>query len=234
LLGSRCGLVGMEHTIVGTVLVVRLLPPEGRRGVSARPCRMAATPRGGRGQRRRRARNAPRLRRKIGIGSSHNRGRCRAGGSPATYTRAGSTAWSRMTWRVMPAISAGSPRSRSWSPRLNQFQHFWALAEAGWAGWPRGRPASRPTCSSGCKPHNRRATGAAVKHDHKRDGLIGLTLTIRSTAARVLQLPVRGRPAQHDGALAPPALGGRFNESSFGIQMTQCLPRVSSLWIFST
>ena len=29
-----------------------------------------------------------------------------------------------MIWRVIPAISEGSPRSRCWSPDLNQFQHF--------------------------------------------------------------------------------------------------------------
>ena len=50
--------------------------------------------------------------------------------SPAMKTRRGSTAWSRITSRVMPAISEGSPPPRRWSPGLNQFQHFWGLAEA--------------------------------------------------------------------------------------------------------
>ena len=39
-----------------------------------------------------------------------------------------------MICRVMPAISDGSPWSRLWSLGLNQFQHFWALAEDGCAG----------------------------------------------------------------------------------------------------
>ena len=39
-----------------------------------------------------------------------------------------------MTWRVMPAISEGSPASRRWSSALNQFQHLEMLADAGWAG----------------------------------------------------------------------------------------------------
>jgi hypothetical protein len=32
-----------------------------------------------------------------------------------------------MTWRVMPAISEGSPRPRRWSLGRNQFQHFAAF-----------------------------------------------------------------------------------------------------------
>jgi hypothetical protein len=42
--------------------------------------------------------------------------------NPATYTRAGSTAYSLMTWRVIPARIAGSPASRRWSSVRNQFQ----------------------------------------------------------------------------------------------------------------
>jgi hypothetical protein len=39
-----------------------------------------------------------------------------------------------MTWRVMPAISEGSPASRRWSPGLNQFQHRCGLAAPSCAG----------------------------------------------------------------------------------------------------
>jgi hypothetical protein len=53
---------------------------------------------------------------------------------PATYTRFGSIAWSRMIWRVMPAISEGSPPPRRWSPVRNQFQHFAWLAPLGCSG----------------------------------------------------------------------------------------------------
>jgi hypothetical protein len=36
-----------------------------------------------------------------------------------------------MIWRVIPAMSAGSPDPRCWSLPLNQFQHRWALAADG-------------------------------------------------------------------------------------------------------
>jgi hypothetical protein len=36
-----------------------------------------------------------------------------------------------MIWRVIPAISDGSPASRIWSPALNQFQHLAGFAELG-------------------------------------------------------------------------------------------------------
>jgi hypothetical protein len=39
-----------------------------------------------------------------------------------------------MTWRVMPAISEGSPWPRRWSLGRNQFQHFAAFALLGCAG----------------------------------------------------------------------------------------------------
>src|SRR5215218_8584249 len=39
-------------------------------------------------------------------------------------TRLGSTAWSLMIWRVIPARIEGSPASRVWSPGTNQFQHW--------------------------------------------------------------------------------------------------------------
>ena len=42
--------------------------------------------------------------------------------SPAMYTRAGSTASSCMTWRVMPAMIDGSPAPARWSDGWNQFQ----------------------------------------------------------------------------------------------------------------
>jgi hypothetical protein len=54
--------------------------------------------------------------------------------SPATKTRRGSTAWSRMIRSVMPAISEGSPPPRRWSAGLNQFQHFCGLAVGGCPG----------------------------------------------------------------------------------------------------
>jgi len=39
-----------------------------------------------------------------------------------------------MTWRVMPAMSDGSPSSRRWSALRNQFQHFDGLASLPCAG----------------------------------------------------------------------------------------------------
>ena len=42
--------------------------------------------------------------------------------SPATYTRAASTWWSAMIWRVMPAMMAGSPAPVCWWAGENQFQ----------------------------------------------------------------------------------------------------------------
>src|ERR1700733_15295201 len=54
---------------------------------------------------------------------------------PATKTRFGSTEYSCMTRRVMPAISEGSPSSRRWSAARNQFQHLDGLAPLGCAGY---------------------------------------------------------------------------------------------------
>ena len=74
-----------------------------------------------------------------------------------------------MTWRVMPAISAGSPRSRCWSPGLNQFQHFWALADCGCAGI-----GDEEAVLLGERVHPRAGgevvgrLGAAVQHDDQR------------------------------------------------------------------
>jgi hypothetical protein len=39
-----------------------------------------------------------------------------------------------MIWRVIPAISDGSPWPRRWSVALNQFQHFETLADWACAG----------------------------------------------------------------------------------------------------
>ncbi len=39
-----------------------------------------------------------------------------------------------MTWRVMPAISEGSPSSRRWSVARNQFQHLDGFAPLACAG----------------------------------------------------------------------------------------------------
>src|SRR4051812_10808092 len=48
-----------------------------------------------------------------------------------------------MIWRVIPAMRDGSPRSRSWSAALNQFQHFEEFADFGCPGY-----ATRKPCSS--------------------------------------------------------------------------------------
>ena len=72
----------------------------------------------------------------------------------------------------MPAISEGSPRPRCWSPGLNQFQHFEALADGGLR-----RIGDEAAVLLGERVHARAGgevvgrLGAAVQHDDQRDRL---------------------------------------------------------------
>ena len=76
----------------------------------------------------------PRRREHIGIGSSDDGRRRTTGGQPGNVHARGVRRMIAQDRACDPAISDGSPVPRTWSDRLNQFQHLLEFAPTGCEG----------------------------------------------------------------------------------------------------